>query len=192
MSARTTLMLLGLLLALGLTAVVVEGPWSPDRARQHAAVFPGLVAGEVSAIRVERSGQELLLSREGTGWVLGASREPANSAAVEQLLADLVAVQVSAVVSKNAQKQSAYESDAEHGSSVRLEGPAGKTLHSFIVGKRGPDFESSYLRREGATEVLLVSRNLHDGFARPTASWREPPQKDQQPAGASSAESGGK
>jgi hypothetical protein len=169
--------LLALLVVLGAAAFFVQGPGSPDRDREHAAVFPGLKAGDVSLIRVTRAGDAVLLTREGGAWKLGSTKEPADAAAVDALLASLVEARVGSTVSTNAAKQSAYETDAEKGIAVRLEGAGGKTLAAFFVGKRGPDFASCYLRREGASEVLLVSRDLRLDFSRPPESWREPPKK---------------
>jgi hypothetical protein len=177
-SARTTLVLLALLVVLGAAAFYVQGPGSPDRAREHGTVFPGLKAGDVTLIRATRSGAEVLLTREGGSWKLGPTKEPADAAAVEALLASLVEARVGSVVSTNAGKQSAaYETDAEKGIAVRLEGAGGKVLAAFTVGKRGPDFSSCYLHREGTSEVLLVSRDLRLDFSRPAESWREPPKK---------------
>jgi hypothetical protein len=183
-STRTTLALLAVLVALGAAAFFVQGPGRPDRAREHAAVFPGLKAEEVSLISTTRGGAEVLLTRAGGSWKLGAAKEPADAAAVEALLAGLVGARVGSVVSTNAGKQAVYETDAEKGIAVRLEGAGGKPLAAFFIGKRGPDFASCYLRRDGASEVLLVSRDLRLDFSRPAESWREPPKK------AESSESG--
>jgi hypothetical protein len=173
-SARTTLVLLALLVVLGATALYVQGPGSPDRAREHGTVFPGLKAGDVSLVRATRGGTEVLLTREGGSWKLGPTKEPADAAAVEALLASLVEARVGSVVSTNAGKRSAYETDAEKGIAVRLEGAGGKVLAAFTVGKRGPDFASCYLHREGTSEVLLVSRDLRLDLSRSIESWREP------------------
>ena len=177
MSTRTTLVLLALLVGLGAVAFFVMGPGSPDRAREHAAVFPGLKAGDVTQLRATTTAGEVLLTREGGGWKLGAAKEPADATAVDALLAGIVDARASAVVSANVAKQSAYETDAGQGVAVRLEGAGGKVLAGFVVGKRGPDFASCYLRRDGSSEVLLVSRDLRSDFARPADSWREPPKK---------------
>jgi len=176
-STRTTLALLALLVVLGAAALYVLGPGSADRAREHAAVFPGLKAGDVTLIRARRGGTDVVLAREGGSWRLGPTKEPADAAAVEALLASLVEARVGSVVSTNAGKQSAYETEAEKGIAVRLEGAGGKALAAFIVGARGPDFASCYLRREGSSEVLLVLRDLRLDLSRPAESWREPPKQ---------------
>jgi hypothetical protein len=179
---RATVALLAVLVVLGAVAIVVQGPCSADRQREHAALLPGFAAADVTLIRANRAGSELLLARDGGAWKLGASKEPADGAAVEALLAGLAATRVGAVVSTNVAKQTPYETDAGQGVAVRLEGAGGKLLAAFVVGKRGPDFASCYLRREGSAEVLLVSRDLRADFARPAESWREPPKKSAEPS----------
>jgi len=108
---------------------------------------------------------------------------PADGAAVDGLLADLAGLEVSAVVSKNAAKQAVYETDAEQGIAVRLEGEGGRLIAAFVVGKRGPDFASAYLKRDGAAEVLLVSRDIRTPLGKPAETWKEPP-KPAEPASA--------
>lgn len=187
MSTRATLGLLTLLVALGAVAFVVQGPGSPDRTREHAAVFPGLAAGDVALIRASGAGAEVLLTREGAAWRLGPSSEPADGAAVEGLVRRLAEARVDAVVSTNVAKQAAYETDAGKGIAVRLEGAGGRLLVSFVIGKRGPDFASCYVRFEGKSEVLLVTPDLRTDFSRAAEAWREPPRQEQPPAAGGNA-----
>jgi hypothetical protein len=176
-SARTTLVLLAVLLAGAAAAFYIQGPGSADRPRDRAALIPGLKAGEVAIVRATRAGAGLVLTREGGAWKLGAAKEPADTAAVDALLAKLVDAREGTVVSTNPAKQANYETDTEKGIAVRLEGSRGNVVAAFIIGKRGPDSASCYLRRESSSEVLLVSPDLRTDFARPAESWREPPKK---------------
>lgn len=174
MSARTTLALLAVLLGCAAVAYFVQGPGSSDRPRERAALIPGLKGADVALIRAGAAGTEVLLTRAGSSWKLGAAKEPADAAAVEALLARLADARVEDVVSTNPAKQAAYEADARQGIAVRLEGAGGTTLAAFAIGARGPDFASCYLRRDGSSEVLLVSPDLRTDLARPADSWREP------------------
>lgn len=185
MSTRATIVLLALLLGCAAVALFVLGPGSGDRPRDRAALIPGLQAGDVAVVRATRGAVEVLLTRAGDAWKLGAAQEPADGAAVEALLVKLIGVREGAVVSTNPAKQAVYETDAELGIAVRLEGAGGKVLAAFVIGRRGPDFASCYLRRDGAKEVLLVTPDLRVDFARPAESWRLSPKQD--PASAPAA-----
>jgi len=180
-SARTTLVLLAVLLGSAAMAFFVQGPGRADRSSDRAALLPGLKAGDVALVRATRAATEVLLTRAGDAWQLGAAKEPADGAAVEILLAKLVDVREGAVVSTNPAKQSVYETDAESGISVRLESAEGSIIAAFVIGKSGPDFASCYLRRDGSSEVMLVSPDVRTDFARPAESWKEPPQQEQEP-----------
>lgn len=182
MSTRTTLVLLAVLLTCGAAAFFVQGPGSGDRPRERAALIPGLKTADVALVRATRAKAAVVLTRAAGVWKLGAAKDPADAAAVEALLAKLVDARAGAVVSTNPAKQSAYETDVEQGIAVRLEGATGNVIAAFVVGRRGPDFASCYLRRDGAKEVLLVSPDLRTDFARPAESWREPPKQSEAPA----------
>ncbi len=177
MITRKTRVLLGVLLGCAAGAWYFQGPGSVERPRDRVALFPGLKAGDVAGVRATRAGAEVVLTRAGGAWKLGAAKAPADAAAVEALLAKLVDAREGTVVSTNPAKQAAYETDAGQGIAVQLEGSTGNVIAGFIVGGRGPDFASSYLRREGASEVLLVPADLRTDLARPAAAWREPPIK---------------
>jgi len=176
-SRRSTVALLAVLLVCAAAAFFVQGPGSTDRPRDREPFVPGLKTGDVVRVSAARAAAEVVLTREGGGWKLGAAKEPADGDAVEALLAKLAGALEGPVVSTNPAKQAAYETDPGTGVSVRLEGAGGKTLAAFVVGKRGPDFASCYVHRDGSQEVLLVSPDLRVDLARPAESWREPPKR---------------
>lgn len=182
MNARTTLALLAVLLVLGAVAIVAQGPCGASRSRKQPVLLPGFVPADVAAVRIARSGAEVTLRREGGAWLLGAAKEAADADAVEALLKSLAAARVAAVVSTNIAKQEAYETDGRRGVALRVDGPGGKSIAAFVIGKRGPDFASCYLRREGKTDVLLVTPDLRVEVSRPAEAWRTPVEKSEAPA----------
>jgi hypothetical protein len=171
---RATIGLTALLALLVAAALIARRPGDADRPRGREAVFPGLAAGQVQAIQVGGGSGAPLLVRDGATWRVGEKREPADGAGVERLLEELAALRVTAVVSTNAARQAAYEADGEKGVAVRLEGAGGADLASFFVGRSGPDGASSYLRRAGSPDVLLVPGDLRLEFSRTAEDWRLP------------------
>jgi hypothetical protein len=171
--ARTTWLLLAALAALAVAAYVAQGPARVDRPRERAPVFPGLRAADVQAVRIAKGATTVGLARAGAGWTVGAEKRAADAAAVERLLGDLAGLVSVAVASTNPAKRALFEVDDAAGASVRLEGAGGKLLAAFTVGKAGPDFASSYLRREGEERVLLVAAELHNALARREEGWRD-------------------
>lgn len=186
MSTRATAVLLVILLGCVAVALFVQGPGSTDRQGARAALLPGLKPADVAMVRISRAragaGSELLLTRVGGAWKVGAAMAPADGVAVDALLAKLAGVREGVIVSANPAKQSVYEADTDQGIAVRLEDAGGRKLGAFVVGGRGPDFASCYLRRDGATEVRLVTPDLRTDFSRTADSWREPPKTAGTPA----------
>lgn len=185
MNTRATVALLAVLVALGVAALVVQGPCSAYRSGEREALLPEFSPADVAVIRIARPGAEVTLSRDGGAWKLGAAKEAADAEAVEELLKNIADARVEAVVSTNIARQEAYETDGRRGVALRLEGPGGTAIAAFVVGKRGPDFASCYLRREGKTEVLLVTPDLRLDLSRPAEAWGKPPEKPAAPAPAS-------
>jgi hypothetical protein len=181
-STRATYLLLAVLLVLAAIAFFVLGPGSADRPHASAPLVPGLKTADVGAVRMTAGGVEVLLTRAGGAWKLGAAKVPADGAAVEALLTKVAGAREEAVVSVNRAKQGVYETEAGKGIAVQLEGSHGNVIAAFVIGKGGPDFASCYLRREGAPQVLLVTPDLRADFARPAESWREPPKNPEPPA----------
>lgn len=187
MSTRTTLVLFAALVGCAAVAFFVLGPGSADRPRARGALVPDLKAADVALVRATRAAGELVLTRAGGAWKLGAAKEPADTAAVVALLTKLVELREGVIVSTNPAKQSVYGTEVEKGIFLRLEGATGNVIAAFVIGNRGPDFASCYLRREGAAEVLLVSHDLRAEFARPAEAWRELPKQTETPAPTSGA-----
>ena len=69
------------------------------------------------------------------------------------------------LVSKNPEKASIFEVNAESGIEVKAEGEGVKA--HFYVGKNGKNFNSNYIRREGSDEVYLSSEFIRRFFDRP-------------------------
>lgn len=174
MNTRSTRALLAVLVVLGATAFAVQGPCGPDRARTRAPLVRDFAPADVAAIRIARPGDEVTLRRDGDAWTLGAAKEPADADGVEALLKSVAEARVAAVVSTNIAKQDAYETDGRRGVALRLDGAGGAPIAAFVIGRRGPDFASCYLRREGKTDVLLVTPDLRLAVSRAPEGWRKP------------------
>lgn len=194
MRSRTTLLLLGVLLVLGTIAALLEGPARRDRPRERGPLLPGLRPQDVQAVRIATAGGAAVrLERAGAAWAVGETRRAADGPGILRLLETLTALEEGALASDNPAKRGLYEVDAGKGIAVRLEGEGGKVLAEFTVGKTGPDFASSYLRREGEDRVWLVSRDLRLEFSRPESAWEAPeppPAAPPDPAASSAAPSG--
>ncbi len=114
---------------------------------------------EADLIELSKGNKVLSLKREGEGWVLISDfKKPAKKAIVEDLLETLAELkgEPRAQGKKHLSRFKLTEEEALH--LVLKQG--GKELAHFLVGKRGPQWESSFVRREGEVVVYLVPVNL--------------------------------
>jgi hypothetical protein len=99
---------------------------------------------------------ELILEKRDGVWMVGTSAETlklADREKVKRFLEKVGKMKREAVVSKKRAKHSIFGVD--RGTRIKI-WQGEEPLVSFILGKRGPDFISSYLRIEGKDDVFLV------------------------------------
>ena len=130
MKTRTTLLLLGVLVLLGVLAAVSRRP-EPGAPGAATAVFPGLEASAVQAVRVTRPDGALALERGAEGWRIAPAGHAADGAAVERLLGELADLAGGIVVSTNPGKRATYELEESRRIGV-LERPR-PTMTSFTI-----------------------------------------------------------
>jgi hypothetical protein len=59
------------------------------------------------------------------------------------------------------------------GIAVSIEGGDGTAIASFIVGKVGPDFQSTFVRDGASSDVILVSGYLMPTFEKGRGTWQD-------------------
>ena len=114
---------------------------------------------EADLVELSKGKKALSLRREGEVWVLVSDfKKPAKEAVVEGLLDTLAELkgEPRAQGKKHLSRFKLTEEEALH--LVLKQG--GKELAHFLVGKRGPQWESTFVRREGEEVVYLVPVNL--------------------------------
>ncbi len=99
------------------------------------------------------------LEREGERWILLSDfRKPAKDSLVEDFLKTLASL--SGEERASGEKYfSRFGVDQDQGLHIVLK-KDGKVLAHFILGRRGPQWESSFLRLEGEKKIYLVPTNL--------------------------------
>jgi hypothetical protein len=76
------------------------------------------------------------------------------------------------MVSSNPDKQPLYQVDST-GILVTIKGASGDDLASFVVGKVGPDYQSTYVRDANSNDVILASGFLPPMFDRGSRPWQD-------------------
>lgn len=119
-------------------------------------------SGDPDAISIKSGGTELALRRDGGRWTIGERAYPADEGRVAALIEAARKVSVLEKVS------SGGDGDrfglAEGGSTVVALSAAGKELRKIEIGKAASAARQTYVRLDGAAEVLLVSGDLKQTF----------------------------
>jgi hypothetical protein len=173
---RNTGTLVGLVafLALLLALLLRSGGRGPQTGAAEVLLFPR--ATDANAAKVEihaRDGAATTLDKAGGAWgVANAAGYPADPEAVNAIFRAVGGIRASEIVSKSPEKHALYEVDSA-ATRVEITGGKGESLARFLVGKNGPDFQSSYVRPLDSEKVYLSSESLRQVFSRGARGWRD-------------------
>ena len=176
MKKKSIFILLAVLVVLVAAVIIIEGPLS-KRSKKEAAkesiLFPGFETDQVSSVDIKTKDKNVKLKKEDNTWVVAtAGNYPADPKSIEDMLGKVRDLKSTLTASKSADKHSQFEVD-ESGVEVTMLGTGEKTLAHFFVGKMGPDYISTYVRKADQDEVLLVGEYLRGLFDKGARGWRD-------------------
>lgn len=177
MKVRTTIIFFGIFIILLIFVYLFEGPLSERerrRGKEVMALFPDFEKERAIKIAVKSPTKEVALEKKEEGWLIrdtdGFIADPQliNSAldTIKNFTRDNVA-------SKNPKKQELFEVNQEKGIAVIVHDTDQKILAQFFIGKTGPSFFSTYLRKEGSNEVILAEGAIKSTFDKSIKNWRD-------------------
>lgn len=193
MKLKRPLVFLFSAIALALIVLAIERPQHSRVDDGEDATFsPGFDSAKVERVQISQLVYGAELKRDGDAWLVREMTTPlkerivikgtepssalrwhrADRMRVNSALGSFGGLDAGIVVSTNKDKRGLYQVDAG-GLRVQLFDEDGKTIDDVIVGKNGPDLGSSYLRRSGSDEVVLVRRPLTGVFSPLAENWRE-------------------
>ena len=126
----------------------------------------------VDRMDVHSTAGNVTLEKIGGEWTLTSPlRYRADPAAIASALGSARKILLSSLVSTNPQKQSLFMVDSS-GTLVQLL-DRGNVRAAFRLGKFGPTYTETYVRREGSDEVYLAAGMIAPSFARRPSEWRD-------------------
>jgi hypothetical protein len=169
---RTTWFLLGVLVALiGATVWVMQRPGEQSSSGESADVLVSYDSAAVDRMDISTPSGTVSLVREGDAWMIAS---PIRARADHRLVAAAIgqgrSLKLKAHVSSNPAKQQLFQIDSA--SSLVRVFAKGAEVAAFHVGKPGPTYTETYIRREGSKDVFLTDGMLSMVFARPARDWR--------------------
>jgi hypothetical protein len=164
------------LIAVGLAVLLLLWGGSELKSRGSDSVtgsvkLPALSQTDVDTVSIVKGTDSIVLARQSpaTWSVNGYRAAPDAVSALFQALADTTRPEL---VAQEAASYARLGVDSAAGRWLRLS-RGGKPLLELVIGMRGTDFQSAYLRRPGDTHVYLWPGRLASAVDRPVDAWRD-------------------
>jgi len=161
----TTYILGGILIILIATAFLVKGNINFLNPKTSNMFIDDFNAEEITKIEIINQSQTQTLERKENSWVVSSQNDVgAEQKAVLAILEETKRLTKDGVASKNPEKRSVYQVDKD-GTQVKLF-KGENEVANFYIGKTGPDFSSTYIRKENEDIVYLFLENIGSTFNR--------------------------
>ncbi|MFH1314453.1 MAG: DUF4340 domain-containing protein [Candidatus Eisenbacteria bacterium] len=166
---------MGLLVVLAiLVAIFAILRLGVDRSAREKPLYPGFRRESAARITIVGKERETVIEKKEDGQWLVVSEDsfPAEGGVVEAMLDKITGFSRKDIISSNPEKQTLYQVDAS-GINVDIETTDDATAASFVIGKAGPDYQSTYVRDAGSDDVILAPGYLPQAFERGNRSWQD-------------------
>jgi hypothetical protein len=156
-----------------LAAVFVVLRLGSDRGPKDEPLFPEFRAELAAKITIHGREVNTVLERENDTWIVASEDSfPAEPGAVENMFEKILTFSHKDRISSNPEKQALYQVDST-GIEVSIEGAGGTAIASFVIGKVGPDYQSTYVKDGTSNNVILAPSYLPPVFERGTRTWQD-------------------
>ncbi|MBN2372641.1 DUF4340 domain-containing protein [bacterium] len=171
MSLKKTIILITILaILIGLAYMMNK---SSQKANQEALLFPGFDAEKARFISIKGPTNRSTLIKDADIWKVEEEDElQADTEQVKQAIQTISEIETENIISRNPSKQQIFHVDPNSALEVEIKGDGEKTLAHLYIGKNGPDFMSTYIRKPDSKEVILHRGfHLRSRFDKPTDAW---------------------
>jgi hypothetical protein len=177
MKLKHNLILLIVLIIFASVILLVEKPFEnkAKKTREEAPpLFPGFKVEQVKKIVVKKSSTTTTLeNRDNLWYLLDKEAYPADPTIVDGVIKKIQGFKKINLASRKKDKHSLFEVKEGMGVEVSLFGPEKKELARFLIGKTGPDFLSTYIRKADSDDVYLYDDYLRGDFDKQANNWRD-------------------
>lgn len=158
--------------------VVIGGIWGALELRDRQSskpqpLYPLFKPETAAKITIKSSDGGAALERAGENWlVVSEDSFPAEPSVMSDILVTIAAFSRRDKISSNPGNQALYQVDSA-GTAVTVEDNKGRQVASFVVGKRGPDYQSTYVRDTKTNDVIVAQGYFSPVFDRGPRSWQD-------------------
>ena len=136
-------------------------------------LFPDFVPAEAARLVIEGGEATAVFTESDDVWFVASEDSfPAEAGIVEDMLDRVTGFSRKDIISSNPEKHALYNVDSA-GVFVSILGAQGDTLVGFVVGKPGPDYQSTYVRDVVSGDVVLARGYLRAVFDRGERTWQD-------------------
>lgn len=121
--------------------------------------FPDLKSSDISKIEIKDLSSNVVLIKKGKKWIVEDYDYEANKDYINEILDSIPVLSTKNLVSTNPKKFNIFQVDDKSGIKVGIYGSQDKK-YEFIIGKIGPDYQTSYCRKLGENNVYLIEKNI--------------------------------
>jgi hypothetical protein len=170
---QTTWILVGALVVLAvMTFFVLRQPGETSASESSGVMLVSYDSASVDKIEVRAPGTSVALEKQGNGWMVTAPlRYRADQSVVTAAVGKGKNIEVKNVVSSNPEKQHLFQVDSA-GTLIQMYA-GGTPVAAFRVGKPGPSYMETYVRKEGSNDVFLAEGMFTYVFSHPAKDWRD-------------------
>ncbi len=171
MNLKKTILLILILCILIVIAYVLKT--KPKKTEEEIALFPGFNPEQVENILINGPTNDLSLKKETEKWLIAEKDNlEADTEQVKQALETVSELRRDSIVSTNPDKQEIFQVDPNKGFEVEIKGKGDITLAHFYIGKNGPDYMSTYVRKADSKEVVLFKGfHMRSRFDKNPNAW---------------------
>ncbi len=156
-----------------LAVVYMVATLGERRGARPVPLFPAYKPERAAGIYIKAGERRVALERTPDGWIVPSEDSlPADPRGVDSILDKVAAFSLKDRVSSNPDKRSVYQVDSS-GVFVWIVDESGDTTAAFVVGKVGPDYQSSYVREAWGDDVILTPGYLRSMFDRGEMTWQD-------------------
>jgi len=170
---QTTWILVGALVVLAvITFFVLRQPGETSASESSGVMLVSYDSASVDKIEVTAPGTSVTLEKQGNGWMVTAPlRYRADQSVITAAVGKGKNIEVKNVVSSNPEKQHLFQVDSA-GTLIQVYA-GGSPVAAFRVGKPGPSYMETYVRKEGSNDVFLAEGMFTYVFSHPAKDWRD-------------------
>ncbi|HDS00714.1 MAG TPA: DUF4340 domain-containing protein [candidate division Zixibacteria bacterium] len=128
----------------------------------------------VDSVVVEKPQDTLKFYRLDDRWriVVDSRPRPADTTQVKQVVEMISSIDVGSLVSQNPEKQHLYRVDSLNGTLISVYGQD-QELARFYLGKNASNYNYSYIRKAGSTDVYMAEDVMSYRFDKAAEDWRD-------------------